>query len=133
MKLPYTYIWNDSSTTQDISSLEEGTYRVTVSDANGCPAAVGQASINAGAPIQFSLTGIDITCFGFNDGSIDLLVDTSTGQTPYFYSWSDSITITEDFSNATAGTYTVAVTDINNCPPTLETITLNQPDAIAAD
>lgn len=127
---PYTYFWNDSSTTQDLSSLEEGTYRVTVSDANGCPAAVGQATINAGAPIQFSLTGTDITCFGFNDGSIDLLVDTSTGQTPYFYSWSDSITITEDFSNATAGTYTVAVTDINNCPPTLETITLNQPDII---
>ena len=129
---PYTYLWNDTSaqTIQDISSLIAGTYRVTVNDANGCPAATGQATINPGAPIEFSLTGTDITCFGYNDGFIDLVVDTSTGQSPYIYTWSDSVTISEDYSNATSGTYSVAVSDINNCPPSLETITLSQPDII---
>ena len=33
---PYTYIWNTSATTQDITNLPIGNYSVNVTDVNGC-------------------------------------------------------------------------------------------------
>jgi hypothetical protein len=33
---PYTYLWSDMSTTEDLASLLPGNYSVTVSAPNGC-------------------------------------------------------------------------------------------------
>lgn len=37
---PYTYLWSNEATTQDLSNLGPGTYSVVITDANGCNTAL---------------------------------------------------------------------------------------------
>jgi hypothetical protein len=132
----YDYLWTPGgSTTEDISTLPAGTYSVTVTDINGCTttSAVTLVAPNGLTQAITSPTfpsGTNISCFGFNDGSIDLTIG---GGTPgYTYSWTgpNGYTSTvEDPSNLIAGTYNVTATDINGC--TIDTtITLTEPTLI---
>ncbi len=59
-----------------------------------------------------SIQTTDVSCNGFNNGSIDITV--TNGTTPYTYSWSNSET-TEDIFNLAPGTYSVLITDTNTC------------------
>jgi hypothetical protein len=43
--MPYTYLWSDGQTTATASGLMEGSYTVTVTDANGC---TDEGSVNIG-------------------------------------------------------------------------------------
>ncbi|WP_417609372.1 HYR domain-containing protein [Owenweeksia hongkongensis] len=42
---PYTYLWSNSATTEDLTSISSGTYTVTVTDANGCTASTSVNTI----------------------------------------------------------------------------------------
>ncbi len=111
---PYTYLWSNAATTQDIVSLISGAYTVTVTDFSNCQAIL---SINITEPIAISLTEthVDVFCNGNNSGSINLTVN--GGVAPYSYLWSNAFAI-QDISALSAGTYTVTVTDFNNCTST---------------
>lgn len=54
----------------------------------------------------------DISCFGEDDGAINLSV--SGGTAPYRFNWSNGAT-TEDINNLSAGEYSGTVTDANDC------------------
>ncbi len=108
---PYTYVWSNSATTQDISGLVAGTYIVTVTDANAC-VRKDTTVVTEPALLVSSKTFQNVKCKGDNTGSIDLSV--TGGTTPYTYLWSNSAT-TQDIINLVAGTYTVRVTDFNSC------------------
>ena len=47
---PYTYLWSNSETTQNIDSLPKGRYTVTVTDANGCTNTATFTVIGDGTP-----------------------------------------------------------------------------------
>ncbi|MBC7775470.1 MAG: SprB repeat-containing protein, partial [Phycisphaerae bacterium] len=122
---PFTYIWGSGSTTQDISGLAPGTYCVTVADAHGCTA-VQCVNITQSPPPTPTVCVTNISCFGLNNGALDLSV--SGGAAPYTTSWSNGST-TQDLSNLTAGTYTTTITDANGCTKTASA-TVTQPPAL---
>ncbi|MGL4597059.1 MAG: T9SS type A sorting domain-containing protein, partial [Bacteroidia bacterium] len=124
----FTYAWNNSATTQDISGLTAGSYSVTVTDAIGCTAT---HSVTLTEPPAFNMSsvGTDALCNGTSTGSINLSV---SGATPgYSFLWSNSAA-TEDVSGLASGTYSVVVTDANNCTSSLTGITINEPPAVTA-
>ncbi len=124
----YTFNWSNAATTEDIYNLDEGTYNVTVTDANGCTF-TGIYTITEPTALVLTYTSVNVTCFGGSDGEIDITV--TGGTSPYTYEWSNRET-TEDLTGTQAGTYTVTVTDANGCTIT-ETITITEPDQIIAN
>jgi PKD repeat protein len=106
------------------------TYTVTITDRNGCTAS-DQVTITVMPPVVLSATpvvyagGYNITCNGASDGSIDLGV--TGGEAPYAYAWngpSGYTSVSEDISGLRAGTYSVTVTDANNCSSTTTVVLL---------
>jgi len=109
--LPYTYAWDNGAFTEDIANLDAGTYVVTVTDAHGC--VTGQSfTITSPSAITSSVTGVNVTCQGANNGSADLTV--SGGVTPYTFFWSN-FQASEDISNLDGGIYYVLITDASGC------------------
>ncbi len=107
----YRYLWSNNVTIQNLVNVGAGTYTVTVTDANNCTSSISTV-VNQPTPVTVSLTGMDISCFGQKDGSIQL---TPGGGTPsYTFSWTNGAT-TQNLSNLSAGIYAVTVFDANNC------------------
>ncbi len=132
---PYTYLWSNGMTTEDISGLTEGYYRVRVTDFNGC-SAIDSVSVSLPPPLSYSSSmsdytgGYQISCNGLSNGYIR--IDPLTGEPPYIYSWTGPdgfMADTKDISGRKAGQYTVTITDDNFCTAT-ETFDLTEPGAI---
>lgn len=71
----------------------------------------------------------NISCFGRQDGSINLTI--TGGTPPYTIVWSNEA-ITEDISNLAAGFYQVEVDDANNLTePVTAEITLREPEPLS--
>lgn len=119
---PYTYLWSNGNTTQDLTNIGAGTYTVTVTDANSCIASLSQ-TLTAPSAISASAVVTNVTCSGGNNGAIDLTV--SGGTSPYTYLWSNGTT-TEDITGVVANTYSVVITDANGCTFNISS-TISQP------
>lgn len=124
----YSYSWNTGATTEDISNLLDGTYNVTVTDANGCSVSISQV-ITSPLSVTSSITTVDVNCYGDNDGSADLTV--SQGTAPYTFLWSNFLT-SEDVTGLHGGLYYVQITDANGCISS-NSVFINEPTALAFD
>ena len=112
---PYAYLWAPTSQTTALATgLSAGVYTVTVTDANACTATT-TATITEPGTLSTSLTATNILCSGGNSGQI--VSATLGGTTPYKYNWSNGET-TSNATTLTAGSYTLTVTDANNCTTT---------------
>jgi large repetitive protein len=119
---PYTFLWSNGSTQEDLTNIPAGIYLVTVTDNHGCQA---NRTINVQqpiAPLTLTETHTDAVCVGGLQGTIDLTVTDGTG--PYTYNWNNNQTI-EDIQNLVAGTYTCVVTDNHLCFDTISVAILD--------
>ncbi len=124
---PYSYLWSNGATTEDISGLAAGNYGVTVTDANGCTASAS-VIINEPPLLIASAIATDASCFGFSDGTATVV---PAGGTPaYSYQWSDG-QVTQTATGLAAGTYSVTVTDANGCTANASA-TVGQPTLLTA-
>ena len=124
---PFTFLWNNGATTEDISGIPSGNYNVTVTDAGGCTANAS-TTITELPPMILSAAVTNVSCFGASSGSINLTV--SGGTSPFTYLWSNGST-SEDLASVIAGNYNVTVTDANTCTATINA-TVGQPVIINA-
>lgn len=110
------------------NSLLPGNYTVYVSDTNNCktnhPFTISQPT-----PVQNNITSAQPTCFGYNNGSLNVVAN--GGTPPYDILWSSGST---DFnlSGIASGQYLFTVSDANNCNKS-DSIYLSSPTALAAN
>jgi large repetitive protein len=124
---PYNYTWSPSvSSGPNASGLPSGTYTVTVTDANGCTEANNIVIAPSSQPSLSTTALNNVTCFGLNNGSVNVTVN--GGQNPMTYLWSNGQT-SANIQNLSAGTYTVTVTDFNGCTDN-HTIQILQPSEL---
>ncbi len=123
-----SYLWPalGASTSATVNNVAAGTYSVTQTDANGC--SITQ-SVTVTQPTSLTLTSTltAATC-GNANGSGTVTV---AGGTPaYTYNWSNG-GITAVLSGASAGTYTLDVTDFKGCILTTTVAVTNIPGPTA--
>ncbi len=130
---PYSYDWANISGTsnpKDQVNLPSGTYRVTVTGANGC-SAVASAVVEKRGP-SLTHTIVPVSCHGRTDGAIDLTVVSGSGT--YTYDWADMTGTSnpQDRSFIAAGNYTVTARDAGGCT-SVATIMMPQPVPLQAN
>jgi hypothetical protein len=110
---PYTFLWSNSASVEDISNLGAGTVTLVATDNKGCKDTV-TATITA--PAALSVSTVSTNQIGSTPGSVTTTV---TGGTPaYTYAWTPGGAVTPNLASVNAGIYTVIVTDANGCTAT---------------
>jgi len=107
---PYTYLWSNGATTQDITGLGVGVYLLTVTDDNGCE-----------DEFSFLVGGSDPITASFRvrnpsegQGNGEITVNPQGGSGTFTYLWNTGESY-QTLTNLSAGTYTVEITDTNGC------------------
>jgi hypothetical protein len=106
----YSFAWSNGATSQNIAALSAGVYTLTVTDANNCTG-TSSKTITEPAVLAAVATGATVSCAN------NISVAVTGGTTAYSFLWSNGAT-SQNLNNVAAATYTVTVTDANNCQAT---------------
>ena len=130
--LPYTVTWSNGDIGNSADSLSGGNYTAHIVDGNGCTfdtiIAIAEPAFLLSSFTNYSSapSGTNIRCNGDTTGSVKVIP--TGGNTPYTYSWSNSVTI-DSITNVPAGVYSVVITDSKGCTFS-DTTALTEPSAL---
>lgn len=123
---PYSCIWSNGTTTQNLNDVAAGTYSVIASDANGCTKNQDATVASLPSPQPNIISPNTVICAGT---STQLIATLAGGGT---YTWSPTIGLSNPNINAPIAspsqttTYTVTTTAPNGCIGTAQiTVTVN--------
>ncbi len=108
---PYTYLWSNGSTTQNINGLGVGIYQVTVEDVTSCTSAQS-IMLTQPSDLIFGSSVTPVSCPSGSDGTAS--VSASGGISPYTYLWDNGET-TAIITGISAGSPVVSISDSNGC------------------
>ena len=109
---PYKYIWNNGNTTDVISSLSAGNYKVTVTDQNNS-LLTPEIALSEPKILQLEMVeNIRLKNPDKPDGAI--IIKLSGGNGRYQYLWSTGST-SQNVAGLSTGQYSVTVSDKNGC------------------
>ncbi len=106
-----SYLWSNNATDRTINVSATGTFTVKVKDANGCeslPSAPITVTVNP-LPAKPTITASGATAF-CTGGSVMLTSSAASG-----YTWNPGGATTQSITVNSSGTYTVSVSDANQC------------------
>lgn len=111
---PYNFDWSYSSQTNsnNLNNLPAGTYSLTVTDSQSCKLT---QSYEIYSPLDYvvDVNKTKITCHNENDGEISMNI--SGASPPYQINWTPSVSSSTSASNLSPGSYTIEISDQNNC------------------
>jgi hypothetical protein len=115
-KAPYQYLWIKDNVIQPIqtasaSHLSAGTYRIVITDANGCRITYETVLTS---PTQLAINVLEFHPPDCDNPFGSIKVNGSGGTSPYQYSWSNGKSGTS-LDSLTGGSYTLTVVDANGC------------------
>lgn len=118
-KAPFTVtLLSDNSTGNPIENLAPGKHIFSIKDDNGCTN-IDSNDITEPAILEAVSTGKTDTWSGVDRGKA--WVEAAGGTAPYSYSWNDANSQSQDTArNLAAGSYTVTITDDNDCETTAD-------------
>jgi len=109
---PFSYIWCTGDTLATINGLDTGFYCVRIEDGQGC---LYDTAVALSAPQVFAInsTVVQPTCFGTNDGLIDINLIRS-GVPPIRFNWNDG-GVGDLRLDLPDGAYRLTISDANGC------------------
>ena len=111
--LPYTYLWNNTTSDSLLENVMAGLFEITVTDSNGCEAYDDFALEEISPPISVQDTIKAATGATISDGAIHL--DSIEGGTPPFnFLWSNGDT-SQSITDLLPGIYSLTITDALSC------------------
>ena len=123
---PYTFNWEDlpgSMNPQDRAGLNNGTYQVTITDANQCAVVINNITVDdlcdCVPPIISSVVVVETTC-GNADGRAT--VNLAGGPAGYAFNWEGGISNTHQVTDLPAGTYRVTISDPSDATCSVEEV-----------
>ncbi len=112
---PYSYVWNMGQSSSTISNLSQGTYTVTIADANGCTSTCS-GNVGESSALSCNATSNSPVCGG------ELLQLMETGGDAVSWSWTgpngfSSFEQNPEFvaTNSSAGSYQVVIAHASGC------------------
>lgn len=124
---PFSYNWNNGSTSNEITGIESGSYTITVTDAQGC-SATRSVNIQYENEIAATYLANDVLCYGEANGEAEVQVTTGTG--PFEIVWPDGVN-SQDRNDLPSGNYVVEITDAQNCATEVE-VQIEEPQPLYA-
>ncbi len=111
---PYTFLWSNGATTQDLNDVAPNIYTVEITDSNGCTQEVTATVVQPAPPLQSQITFVQTSCPGATPVTGTLTVQVNGGTPGYTYLWSNGATSSTQ-TNVVSGLYTITITDAAGC------------------